>query len=124
MGEIMRKITAIIPVFLMLFALGSLEAAAQFNIRMPEIKIKKPDQNKDKDKDSVTTNTTNNNTIKTKTSGVLYKDERPTSVPVLMKNTIYVQAHTHDEYWKMPGKENYSSWVPEIRFSQYYNEEK
>ena len=54
----------------------------------------------------------------------LYSAMEPTSTPILLKNSIYVQAKTHNEYWKAPGQSNYSSWVPMIRFSQFYNNDK
>lgn len=54
----------------------------------------------------------------------LYSRMEPTSTPVLLKNSIYVQARTHNEYWKAPGQSNYSSWVPMIRFNQFYNNDK
>jgi hypothetical protein len=43
---------------------------------------------------------------------------------VLLKNTVYVQARTHNEYWKMPNQPNYSSWIPMTKFSQFYDNEK
>ena len=45
-------------------------------------------------------------------------------MPVFLKNSVYVQAKTTNEYWKMPGQKDFSSWVPLIRFKQFYNEEK
>jgi hypothetical protein len=55
---------------------------------------------------------------------VIYGPMRPTGTPQLIKSSIYVQAKSHNEYWKMKGQRNYSSWVPLIRFNQFYNEEK
>mgnify|MGYP001596500387 CR=1 FL=1 len=54
----------------------------------------------------------------------IYKNTRPTNIPVLLKNSIYVQAKAHNEYWKMPNQNNYSSWIPMIKFSQFYNNDK
>ncbi len=54
----------------------------------------------------------------------IYENQYPTATPVLLKTSIYIQAKTHNEYWKLPGERNYSSWVPMIRFSQFYNSEK
>ncbi|CAN5328043.1 hypothetical protein BH10ACI1_BH10ACI1_32090 [soil metagenome] len=45
-------------------------------------------------------------------------------MPVLLKNSIYVQAKAHNEYWKLPNERDYSSWIPMIRFSQFYNNDK
>ncbi len=53
----------------------------------------------------------------------IYKYQGPTGTPVLLKDSIYVEAITHNEYWKMPNQ-NYSSWVPKLRFSNFYNNDK
>ncbi|MEZ5426863.1 MAG: hypothetical protein R2747_11390 [Pyrinomonadaceae bacterium] len=105
--------------FLIAFAFGWNQAAAQFTIKIPQIKVDKPE------KDQPKTNNTNGK-VDPKTSGSknIYENQRPTNTPVLLKNSIYVQAKTHDEYWKMPNQKNYSSWVPLIRFNQFYNNEK
>jgi hypothetical protein len=61
----------------------------------------------------------------TKANGkLIYGPMRPNGTPVFLKNSIYVEAKTHNEYWKMKGQRNYSSWVPMIRFSQFYNNDK
>jgi type VI protein secretion system component Hcp len=125
--KIMKRNLVIILILLAAFALFAMNAAAQFTIKMPQIKIGKPDKDQVKIKEADTTgNVTTNNNVKTKTSDskLIYAPQLPTNVPVFMKNSLYVQAKTTDEYWKMPGQSNYSSWVPVIRFNQYYNEEK
>ncbi len=53
----------------------------------------------------------------------IYENQFPTPIPVLLKNSIYAQAKVHDAYWKFPNERDYSSWVPLIRFSQFYNNE-
>lgn len=125
-GITMKKNLVIISILLAAFALFAMNAAAQFTIKMPQIKIGKPDKDQVKIKDADNNVITNNNNVKTKTSDskLIYAPQLPTNVPVFMKNSVYVQAKTTDEYWKMPGQSNYSSWVPVIRFNQYYNEEK
>jgi hypothetical protein len=119
----MKSNLVIISIFSAALALCPVTVPAQFTIKMPKIKIDKPDKEQSKNKDADTTGNvkTNNNA---KTSDLIYAPQRPTNVPVLLKNSVYVQTVTHDEYWKMPGQRNYSSWVPKIRFDQFYNEEK
>lgn len=116
----MRKNLAVMFTFLIVFVFGTNSVSAQFTITMPKMKVEKPE------KDPKTKDTTTTEEVKTKTSAskAIYENQRPTNVPVLMKNSIYVQAKTHDEYWKMPNQRNYSSWVPLIRFSHFYNHEK
>lgn len=59
-----------------------------------------------------------------KTDGkLIYGPQRPTSTPVFLKNSVYVQAKTHNEYWKMKGQRNYSSWVPQLRFQNFHDGE-
>jgi hypothetical protein len=123
----MKKITAIIAMFLTIFALGAVTAPAQFNIKLPDIRIKKPDTTKIKDtntttRDKDTTTTTTN--VKTTNSKLIYPWTGPTSVPVFLKNSIHVATDVHDEYWKMKGQSDFSSWVPKMRFENFYNEEK
>jgi hypothetical protein len=57
-------------------------------------------------------------------SNPIYKNQFPTPVPVFLKTSIYVQAKVHDEYWKVPNQRDYSSWVPLLRFKQFYNNER
>jgi len=123
----MKRNLVIISILLAAFALFVMNTAAQFTIKIPKIKIDKPDKEQVKIKDADTTGVvTTNNNVKTKTSDskLVYAPQLPTNVPVFLKNSVYVQAKTTDEYWKMPGQSNYSSWVPLIRFDQYYNEER
>jgi hypothetical protein len=120
----MNRKSVITTIFLSAFALlcaGT--ASAQFTIKMPKIKIDKPDKEQSKTTDANTTGNVKTNS-NAKTSDLIYTPQRPTNVPVLLKNSVYVQTVVHDEYWKMPGQRNYSSWVPKIRFDQYYNNDK
>lgn len=117
----MKRNLSVIFTFLMVFAIGLNTVSAQFNIKMPEINIKKPE------KDQVKTNNTNTNgkgKTKSSDSKLIYAPQRATNVPVFLKNSIYVEAKTHDEYWKMKGQRDYSSWVPVIRFDHFYNNDK
>jgi hypothetical protein len=54
-------------------------------------------------------------------SKLIYENQYPTSTPVFVKDSLYVQANTHKEYWKFPNQKNYSSWVPTVRFSVFFN---
>lgn len=125
----MDKILIAAITFLMVFIFGLIEVSAQFNIKIPKIKIDKPEINIKKPDikkpDTKINDTTNNGKVKSKPtdSKLIYVPKRATNVPVLLKNSIYVQAITQDEYWKMPNQK-YSSWVPVIRFDHYYNNEK
>lgn len=127
----MENNIAVILAILIVWACGSNTVSAQINIKFPDINIKKPDVNIKKPdvnikKPDTKINDTNNNNVtnnKNSRSELIYAPKRATNVPVLLKNSIYVEAISHDEYWKMPNQK-YSSWVPKLRFSHYYNNEK
>ena len=121
----MRRNLVIISIILFVLAVGASAAAAQFNIKLPDIKktIKDPTKNKETN----TTNNNNNNNVKTTNvdkKGLTFPYTMPTNVPVLLKPSIKISTVTHNEYWKMKGQSNFSSWVPKMRFSQFYDNEK
>src|SRR5262245_27095354 len=86
------------------FALNS--ASDQFTGKIAKLKAAKPEKAQANTNDSPSTEKLNS---KTSDAKHIYENQRPTDVPVLLKNSIYVQAKTHDEYWKMPGQRNFSS---------------
>lgn len=103
--------------------------SAQFPIKIPKFpKTETPKQEQPKTDDNGNNQTESSPISRSESqklnSDNIYKNTRPTNVPVLLKNSIYVQARTHNEYWKMPNQSNYSSWVPVIRFNQFYNNDK
>jgi hypothetical protein len=130
----MRGNLIAIITFLIVLAFGSNTISAQITINLPQIKIGKPNKDGSKIKDVMTkTNPTiltsgngdsATSDLKTLDSKLIYSPQRPTNVPVFLKNSVYVEAVTTDEYWKMKGQRDYSSWVPTIRFDQFYNEER
>ena len=127
----MENNLAVLLALLIVWAFGSGAASAQINIKLPDINIKKPDVNvkktdvkKPDTKTNDTTTTTTQVNTKTTASKAIYENQAPTNVPVFLKNSVHVKIQLTDEYWKMKGQRNYTSWVPLIRFSQFYNHEK
>lgn len=123
----MENNLAVLLAFLIIGVLGSSDAPAQITLKLPDINIKKPDVNIKKPDPRINEPTAINNQVannKTSSSELLYQNQRPTNLPVLMKNTIHVKIQMHDEYWKAKGQRDFTSWVPLMRFSQFYNEEK
>lgn len=121
----MERLIVILAIAVIHFAV-SRTAFAQITINVPKIpKIGKPKQDTGRDGNGTGkgNGTTSNNNNGRSDSNLIYGPMRPTSTPQLIKSSIYVQAKTHNEYWKMKGQSNYSSWVPLIRFNQFYNEE-
>lgn len=124
---VMKQESLFIFVFFIFIALGLQTVTAQFPIKIPKLpKTEKPksEQSKTDENNKVQTEGTTPSQPTRLGSENIYKNTRPTNVPVLLKNSIYVQAKTHNEYWKMPNLRNYSSWIPSIRFNQFYNNDK
>ena len=121
----MKRYFMIQIMFFIGIAFGFQSVSAQFTIKIPKLpKIEKPKQEQTKTEDNSQTRTAAATTNKPQTSDIIYKNMRPTGAPVLLKNSIYIQAETHNEYWKMPNESNFSSWIPMIKFSQYYDNDK
>lgn len=128
----MNKFITIIAISMLHFAVTQI-VFTQITINVPRIpKIGKPNSGNGrdgvdttkKDDGSANTNTDTNGKGNGKANGGtdnLYTTTRPTGTPMFMKSTVHVQAKTHNEYWKMKGQRNFSSWVPLIRFSHFYN---
>lgn len=123
----MRKVFILLVIVTIHFTL-SRQVFSQFNLpKIPKIGKTKPGKEGTNGQETTNGNEQNNSETKQKMRAdnkLLYTPQRPTSTPVLLKNTVYVQAKTHNEYWKVPKESNYSSWVPEIRFETFYNNDK
>ncbi|HEX6279710.1 MAG TPA: hypothetical protein VFZ49_06790 [Pyrinomonadaceae bacterium] len=120
----MERLLVILAIALIHFAV-SRAVFAQITINVPKIpKIGKPKP--DSGREGNNTGKENGQVSNNGRSvpNLIYGPMRPTSTPAFIKSSVYVQAKTHNEYWKMKGQSNYSSWVPLIRFNQFYNEEK
>lgn len=110
-----------------LLGFGICETPAQFPIRIPKIKIDKPKPEQPKtesgrptDGSSTTSTTSASTTYTAPVRKGQYDFIVPTSQALLVKDSVYIQAETHDEYWKTPGKPT-SSWVPTVNFSVFYD---
>ncbi|HQU85606.1 MAG TPA: hypothetical protein PKY59_20900, partial [Pyrinomonadaceae bacterium] len=111
--------------FLIVIAFGFQAVSAQFTLKIPKLpKVEKPKQDQTTGNDNGGDQSGSRTRNSKSGADNIYKNQRPTNVPVLLKNTIYVQAKTHNEYWKMPNQSNYSSWIPMIKFSQFYNNDR
>ncbi len=123
----MKQNSILVLAFILVSLCAFQATSAQFTIKIPKLpKTEKPKQEQPKTADN---GKNQNDTIVTNPSSKLnsdnsYKNQRPTNVPVFLKDSVYVQARTHNEYWKMPNQRNYSSWIPMIKFNQFYNNDK
>ncbi len=116
----MKRSFIFTKVFLMV-AVFSLSAAAQFPLKIPKIKAEKPKTEQPKPENNSSTAAPTDRQPKTSNSKQVYDFEPLPAAPVFLKNTVYVQAEMSRTYWKMPKESDYTSWVPKLRFSIYYD---
>ncbi len=122
----MKKNSILLFVLLAILLIGFNEVSAQFPIKVPKIpkvekpKTDKPAQDQPTSDDTGSSRNTTTTTVKSGSKNI-YENQRPTGTPVLLKNSVYVQAKVHDSYWKAPNERDFSSWVPLIRFNHFYN---
>lgn len=125
----MKKNSKSMFAFLIVLALGFQAASAQFPIKIPKLpkvaipKQEQPKAEQPKTDDNSTqvtkpTNQTESNP-KSSNSKVIYEYDTPPEKPAFIKSSLYIQAATHKEYWKMPKETQYSSWVPKVQFNTY-----
>lgn len=119
----MKNNSVLTVILLTIFAFGLQVVPAQFPLKILKLpKTEKPKQEPPNAEDNGN-NVSQSPSSKTDSERI-YKNQRPTATPVFLKNSVYVQARTHNEYWKMPNQRNYSSWIPMIKFNQFYNNDK
>jgi hypothetical protein len=136
-GKIMQRNLLTLIFFVMSLLVGSNSVSAQFKlpikINKPDIRIDKPDIRIDKPNNIKTNNDTskesnNKQNVQIKNvksnSDHIYTTPRPTGTPLFIKSSLDIKTTVINEYWKMKGQSDFSSWVPKIRFNQYYNNEK
>jgi hypothetical protein len=124
----MKRNLILTAAILFVMTFGFQAVSAQFTIKVPKIpKVEKPkptEQERPQTNNDGAGQVASPPTNRKSGSERIYENQRPTAVPVLLKNSIYVKTQVHDEYWKAPGQRDYSSWVPLIRFDHFYNNEK
>lgn len=113
-----RGLIAFMFALICIVASNHREISAQFPIKIPKINVEKPrTETKQSDTPAApSTNPTSSPVGNRAQYGFIRTDARP----LLVKDSVYIQAETHDEYWKMPGQK-YSSWVPKVKFNVFYD---
>jgi hypothetical protein len=127
----MKKISSLSIVFSIGLCLGLQTAWAQFPIKIKVPKTKsdpassQPKQTSPDDDRSGSRSDAATTTGAGKPSGSgasrIYVDLHPTSKLLWVKDSIRIQAKTHDEYWKLPNERKYSSWAPTLGFDLFYD---
>jgi len=126
-GNLLMKKYVLVISILIATSVCLQKASAQITInlpKLPKVGKQKPDRpSTDTTTTGVSGNGNSSNGLTKSRSKLIYEPQRPNGTPMLVKDSVYVQAKTHDEYWKMPGQ-LYSSWVPSLRFNSFYNNDK
>ncbi len=121
----MLKKLGLLVMFLFVLTSGFETVSAQFNIKIPKIGKPKTEQPKTNGGDSSSgqnTNANQNSGSKSKSAVGFMQKPAPTSVPILLKDSINIKTYTANNYWKTPNEQNHSSWIPLIHFGLFYDE--
>jgi hypothetical protein len=127
----MRRVLLLALAAVVLTCFSIQTSFAQLRIKVPG--IPKSDKSKPPQSESnsnQTTPATRADSAERKSAGTtgrgqkIYTDLYSNSTPRLVKDSIYIQAKTHDSYWKLQNQSNYSSCVPKLRFELFYNNRK
>ncbi len=106
---------------LLIASVCGIETAAQFPVKIPKINKPKVEPPKTGGNQPGGDATKPDAKTPSKTSSLkqVYEHEKPPVKPVLVKNSLYIQAESHQQYWKMLKEKKFSSWVPKIQFDVY-----
>lgn len=109
-------------IFVVIWAIAACSqiAPAQFPTKVPKIKVDKPIAETPKTNDSGAQDPIPASSSESKQTKSQYGFVRTDARQLLVLDSIYIQAVTDDEYWKMPGQK-YSSWVPKVQFTVFYD---
>ncbi|MBC7898611.1 MAG: hypothetical protein H7070_01035 [Saprospiraceae bacterium] len=122
-----KHFVIMLPVFAAFVLVSAICAPAQFTIKIPKIKKEKPPVEQPRtesipssDSGSPASGESSGSRYSAAVGKSQYDFIRPTADPQLVTDSIYIQAETRDEYWKMP-RQKYSSWLPKVRFGLFYD---
>ncbi len=108
-----------------LIAFGAANVSAQFPIKIPKInkpKTAPPKTGEDNTPSAPTDSGADINQPRKSGGDNLYMPQpSPSNVPVLLKDSLSISVETAMRYWKVPAQEFYTSWLPQIDFSLFYD---
>jgi len=109
----MKKSLGVITLIIIVFGV-SVEAGAQFPIKLPKISTEKP---KGDPKPSITAN------APAKAGGKVepLSPVRADSTPRFLRDTIEIKIQSDSHYWKVPKQDYYTSWVPIVSFDVFFD---
>lgn len=102
---------------------GAANVSAQFNIKIPKINKPKIEQPKtDQTTNGQPNADANQNSSKRSGGSADYMAKpRPTSVPVLLKDSLEIKVFRANRYWKTPNERDHSSWMPLVSFNVFHD---
>lgn len=131
----MERKLGILLMFLFVLTSGFGTVSAQFEIKIPKIKKPKIEQPKSDEPKPEQPNPNGGNSAPEprdagadQNSGKKSKDAvgympkpQPSSVPVLLKDTLEIKVYRGTKYWKYPNERDYSSWMPLVSFNIFHD---
>lgn len=88
---------------------------AQFTIKLPKIKKEQP-------KTEQTPNPAEKTKHRPSSSQLMYSHlPRLQSIPRLLHRSLEINVRTESRYWKFPKQDNYSSWIPTVKFNVFFD---
>ena len=124
----MKKFMFLTMAFLIAF--GAANVSAQFPVKIPKIgkpKVEKPKTEEPKTGEDNTPSAPNesdankNQPRKSGGDNLYMPQPSPPNVPVLLKDSLNIRVQTAKKYWKVPAQQFYTSWLPLIDFSLFYD---
>lgn len=123
----MKKNLIALTIALTLIAVFGIQSVtAQFQLKIPKIKVEKPKSEPAKTespsaaKSAEIAPASTSSRYSTPVGKSQYGFVRPTAKPLLVRDSVYIQAVTGREYWKTPNVKQ-TSWVPHVRFTVFYD---
>lgn len=122
----MKRIVFVVAVSLLSTVGFPAGTAAQFPIKIPKIpKVEKPKTEQPKTEstqptDSPSAPASSTSSARSSAGKSQYDSMLPTAQVRFVKDSIYIQAETSDDYWKTPAQKT-SSWVPRVQFNVFYD---
>lgn len=122
----MRSITTL--TLSLVVAVTAVSVSAQFPIKVPKIpKVEKPkteqprtDSSEPAGSPATPPTASTSSTYSEPSRKSQYDFVRATSKPLLVRDSVYIQAATHTAYWKTPNVKQ-TSWLPKVRFNMFYD---
>ena len=95
--------------------------SAQFPIKIPKIKADKPKTEEPKTDNNSSDPDQPTPSKKTIGRANTFVPPKPTSSPAFLWDTLEIKVRSDNKYWKFPNQNDYTSWVPQVKFNLFYD---